>query len=279
MLSADPFDAEAQRMIAEEIQRQQIDNNMETAMEYHPESYGEVTMLYIDCIVNDTIIKAFVDSGAQSTIMSKACAQRCNILHLVDTRWSGIAKGVGTQRIIGRIHLVQLQIGGDFLATSFTILEDQTMDVLIGLDMLKRHQCILDLRRNLLVIGTTGAEAKFLNESELPDFAKHKEHTQDEDAALAEAINKSVKESAGSNAHANVSTQPMDSTSSPSTPQASSSQDNKGESMTADWKVNKLLTMGFERSVVLAELNNSNGDVNTAMAALFAKSIKVPTNK
>lgn len=59
----------------------------------------------------------------------------CNIF-----RWNGIAKGVGTQRIIGRIHMVQLQIENNYLASSFTVLDQQPMDVLLGLDMLKRHQ-------------------------------------------------------------------------------------------------------------------------------------------
>ena len=197
MLLADPFDSEAQRMIADEIRQQQIDSNMETAMEYLPESFGQVLMLYIDCKVNGFHIKAFVDSGAQSTIMSKACAERCNIMRLIDQRWSGIAKGVGTQRIMGRIHLVQIQIGNDYLASSFTILEDQPMDMLLGLDMLKRHQCSIDLKRNLLTIGTTGTQTSFLNESELPEFAKHKTISSADNEAndLDEAIRRSITES------------------------------------------------------------------------------------
>jgi DNA damage-inducible protein 1 len=63
MLTADPFDPEAQQMIAEEIRRKNIDANMEQALEHNPESFGTVVMLYIDCKVNNHHVKAFVDSG------------------------------------------------------------------------------------------------------------------------------------------------------------------------------------------------------------------------
>lgn len=102
--------------------------------------------------------------------MSDACAERCHIMRLVDTRWAGIAHGVGTQRIIGRIHMVQIQIGNDHLTTSFTVLAEQSMDMLLGLDMLKRHQCCIDLKKNVLKIGTTGAETPFLAEGGLKYF-------------------------------------------------------------------------------------------------------------
>lgn len=75
---------------------------MEAAIEYNPETFGTVVMLYIDCKVNGHPVKAFIDSGAQATIMSQAAAARCEISRLIDSRWAGIAKGVGVQRIIGR---------------------------------------------------------------------------------------------------------------------------------------------------------------------------------
>lgn len=204
LLTADPFDLEAQAKIEEDIRQHNIEENMNIAMEEAPESFGQVVMLYINCKVNGHPVKAFVDSGAQMTIMSQACAERCNIMRLVDRRWAGIAKGVGTQKIIGRVHLAQVQIEGDFLPCSFSILEDQPMDMLLGLDMLKRHQCSIDLKKGVLLIGTTGSETRFLPEGELPECARlaYGPEGRDEprpeeiaDRELAEAIQRSVQES------------------------------------------------------------------------------------
>ncbi|XP_042530878.1 protein DDI1 homolog 1 [Dipodomys spectabilis] len=197
LYTADPFDREAQAKIEEEIRQQNIEENMTIAMEEAPESFGQVAMLYIHCKVNGLPLKAFVDSGAQMTIMSQACAERCNIIRLMDRRWAGVAKGVGIQRIMGRIHLAQIQIEGDFLQCSFSILEEQPMDILLGLDMLRRHQCSIDLKKNVLVIGTTGTQTSFLPEAEVPVCGMLSTNEEEESShkEVAEKIKHSVMDS------------------------------------------------------------------------------------
>jgi DNA damage-inducible protein 1 len=165
-LNADPFNLEAQKAIEEEIRMENVNANMESAMEYHPEAFGSVHMLYIDCDVNGVPIKAFVDSGAQSTIMSTSCAERCGLMRLLDPRFAGVAKGVGTARIAGRVHVAPIKIGDSFFPSSFSIIENQGVDFLLGLDYLKRYQCCIDLRANLLRIGDESVS--FLAEKDIP---------------------------------------------------------------------------------------------------------------
>merc|ERR1719471_1810888 len=282
MMNADPFDLEAQALIAQEIEQKNIDHNMELAMEASPESFGSVIMLYINCVVNGHKIKAFVDSGAQDTIMSQKAAERCNIMRLVDPRWAGIDKGGGTQKIIGRVHMAQIQIEKDYLTSSFSILEDQPMDMLLGLDMLKKHQCTLDLKKNVLIIGTTGTETPFLSEGDLPACARlsgrseedavkasSKEAAAEEDRQLAEAIARSASESSMDTSESQASEK-----ASPAPAASTAPATGVDESDVAN-----MMAMGFSREACIQELRNNNGDVNLAISAIFAKTLSDTFNK
>lgn len=175
-IAANPDDPEVKSRIAERVRLEAVNDAYSTAQEYFPEAFGNIYMLYVPLEINNFPIKAFVDSGAQMTIMSLQCAERCGIARLIDTRFSGLAKGVGTGKILGKIHLAQMKFGDSYFPVSITILESDSMECLFGLDMLKRHRCQIDLDKGCLRMeGANGKEeVPFLSEADLPSDARQK---------------------------------------------------------------------------------------------------------
>ena len=273
-LNADPFDLEAQRKIEEAIRLQNVDANYETAMETTPEAFGSVIMLYVDMKVNEFPIKAFVDSGAQMTIMSLGCAQRLGLERLIDRRFQGTAKGVGTQKIIGKVHQAPITIADVSMPCAITVLEkEQDMDFIFGLDMLKRHQCCVDLEKNELRVGSIGKAVPFLGEHALPASAKaltgeDEARGGDDKAGAAGAAAGSgpaetkAAELSGSAATVagGVPAGSMDASPAPAPAPGASTES----------KIAKLVELGFDRAKCAEALEASGGNEEYAASLLFS---------
>lgn len=166
--NADPMDIEAQTKIAEHINQQQIKHTLDQAWEHNPEIFAHVDMLYVEFEVNRHKAAAFVDSGAQKTIISLQTAQKLGIAHLIDKHYAGIAKGVGSGTIVGQIHQAPLRVAGEYLATSLAVMENDDMPFLFGLDMMRRHQASINLKDNVLQFPHLGVSLQFLQPSQFP---------------------------------------------------------------------------------------------------------------
>lgn len=137
---------------------ERIIKNLEKAFTQIPESFIKVDMLYIPCQINGIDMKAFIDTGAQMSIMSQDIAVICGVDQIIDNKYKGEAIGVGKSKIIGKIHLLDIIVRGNILPCSFTILENNSLDLILGLDMLLSHGCILDLKQRKLIINDNEIE-------------------------------------------------------------------------------------------------------------------------
>ncbi|KNC80987.1 hypothetical protein SARC_06661, partial [Sphaeroforma arctica JP610] len=155
-------------------------------------------------------------------------------------RFQGTAKGVGTSKILGRVHAADVLLGGGYMACTINVLEGQNIEMLLGLDMLKRHQCSIDLKKNVLHIGTTGGETPFLSENELP---KEIDITQVEP-----------------------------STPTPTTPSAiNTTTPTAPESKFDAQSIQRLVDFGFERAQVIRVLEMTEGNVDMAANLLMGQ--------
>lgn len=134
--------------------KNKIEKNYEEAYKVIPESFFQVDMLHFKCSINGYSLEAFVDTGAQMSIMSEECVNKCNLNDLIDYRYKGEARGVGTQTILGKIWLQDIDIEqGRSIPCGFTILKDMHIDMIFGLDMLSSHRATINLDKRVIEIG------------------------------------------------------------------------------------------------------------------------------
>jgi DNA damage-inducible protein 1 len=64
----------------------------------------------------------------------------------------------------GRIHAVQMRFGNTYMALSITVVPNNDMEFLFGLDNLRRLRGVIDLNRNMLCLDGAGGreEVNFL---------------------------------------------------------------------------------------------------------------------
>ena len=177
-------------------------------------------------------------------------------MRLVDKRYEGMAVGVGTAKILGRVHSAQIKIGSLFLPMSLSVMEGKSIDLLLGLDMLKRYQANIDLMKGALVIQDV--EVPFLGEADIP-----KEVQQND----AEMLKEAKKASLGvpvpkASTEAEPSSGPPASTSATSQQQPSASTSVPASFPPGD--IAKLTELGASREEALHLLDIAGGNVEQA---------------
>ena len=138
-----------------------IDENYALAMNTIPESFIPVNMLYIKGKINDNELDIFVDTGAQVSIMSLKLARELGVDYLIDHFCEGTLVGVGSKKMSGKIHYLDIQLGNFSLPCGFTIIDNDDIKIMLGLNSMLSLGCVLDLKNKKMIFNNY--EVKFLN--------------------------------------------------------------------------------------------------------------------
>lgn len=76
------------------------------------------------------------------TVLSLSYVRKLGLSKLVDSQYKTTASGVGTGTIVGKIHDVMFDVGGQQVIVDVMVLDDEgregSIDGLMGLDLLKK---------------------------------------------------------------------------------------------------------------------------------------------
>lgn len=109
--------------------------------------------IQVMCEINGFMIPAIIDTGAEITVMSAACAKRCQLSNTIDTKYSGKAIGVGSSEILGGIDDLAFRIGPINFQNKVSVLRSSRCDLLLGLDVLRRFHSEINLTERVLKLS------------------------------------------------------------------------------------------------------------------------------
>lgn len=224
---------------------------------------------------------AFVDTGAQTSIISPEHAEELGISDLIDRRHTGEARGVGSTPILGRIHDIEVTIGDAVVHLAFTVLQTG-MDLLLGLDMMRKYGMCVDLKENCLRVDNM--KVRFLDDSESPSLGESLQKRSgnggvklgggnlfspgafDPATATSSNPNPSLTSALSAAAAAASAAQVRNngSSSSPATGTLPAT-----EATIPEASIQQLTSLGFSRSQAISALRQCNGNVEIAASLLF----------
>jgi len=108
--------------------------------------------LHLSVEVNNYLVEGLVDTGASMSVMVAAVVRELGLMHLVSgSKTYKTTSGVVTQAF-GRIDEVLIKVGGVQCTMTFMVVDTNSYDVLLGLDLLIKIGVIVDVEQGLIQV-------------------------------------------------------------------------------------------------------------------------------
>ncbi len=108
--------------------------------------------LHLSVEVNSCLVEGLVDTGASMSVMAIAVVRELGLMHLVSgSETYKTALGAVTQAL-SQIEEVLIKVGGVQCTMTFMVVDTDSYDVLLGLDLLIKIGAIVDVEQGLIQV-------------------------------------------------------------------------------------------------------------------------------
>ncbi len=108
--------------------------------------------LHLSVEVNSCLVEGLVDTGASTSVMAATVVRELGLMHLVSGSETYKTASGAVIQALGRIDEVLIKVGGVQCTMTFMVVDTDSYDVLLGLDLLIKIRAIVDVEQGLIQV-------------------------------------------------------------------------------------------------------------------------------
>jgi predicted aspartyl protease len=108
--------------------------------------------LHLSVEINSCLIEGLVDTGASMSVMATAVVRELGLMHLVSGSETYKTASSAITQALGQIGEMPIKVGGVQCDMTFMVVDTDSYDVLLGLDLLIKIGAIVDVEQGLIQV-------------------------------------------------------------------------------------------------------------------------------
>jgi len=134
-------------------QNDPVYQNLMKAYEEIPHTLIKSDSIFLKGFINGTDIQFLLDTGAEMSVLPLNIVEACGLMHILNKEYSGVMKGVGSDKILGKLHYVEVVLDCGVYPCAFTVCSNNDVPPILGIDMMYNLGIGIDFKNKKIHFG------------------------------------------------------------------------------------------------------------------------------
>lgn len=139
-----------------------VEENFKKAYNEIPHTFIRTEAIFLKGHINGQEINFLLDTGAEMSVIPANIIQACGLESILDTQYSGVMKGVGEAKTLGRLHYVEVVLECGVYPCSFSVCSNNDLPAILGIDMMYNLGISIDFKKKQIHFNN-GCSVEFIN--------------------------------------------------------------------------------------------------------------------